>query len=69
MGHLQKPQHQQKVSSEPNLSMSTQKVPSHTAQSGLVQRYYLNPLKRGLAVSGGNHGLGDIQSSDLAALE
>ena len=43
--------------------------PNHAAQSGLVQRHHLHPSQKRLSVSGGDHGLGDAQSADLAALK
>ena len=43
--------------------------PNHAAQSGLVQRHHLHPSQQRLSVSGGDHGLGDAQTVDLAALK
>ena len=43
--------------------------PNHAAQSGLVQRHHLHPSQKRLSVSGGDHGLGDAQSADLAAFK
>ena len=43
--------------------------PNHAAQSGLVQRHHLHPSQKRLSVSGGDHGLGNAKTADLAAFK
>jgi len=43
--------------------------PNHAAQSGLVQRHHLHPGQKRFSVSGGDHGMGNAKTADLAALK
>ena len=46
-GHLQGPKHQQEAPTAPHLSIPAEKARNHAAQSGLVQRHHLHPVKNG----------------------
>ena len=43
--------------------------PNHAVQSGLVQRHHLHPSQKRLSVSGGDHGLGNAKTANLAAFK
>jgi len=68
-GHLQGAEHQQEAPTAPHLSIPAEKVGNHPTQSGLVQRHHLHTRQEWFFVSGGDHGLGNAKSADLAALK
>ena len=59
----------QKAPTAPHLSIPAEEARNHAAQSSLVQRHHLHSRQEWLFILGGNHGLGDAQSANLAALK
>ena len=61
--------HQQGAAIAPHLSVPAEKGRNHAAQSGLVQRHYLDTGQERVFVSDGDHGFGDQQNAVLAVFQ
>jgi len=67
--HLQRPQHQQKTPTAPDLPVSASRPADHAPEPGLVQRYYLYSCTARLALSGRDYGLGDAENAGVAVVQ
>src|SRR3954452_16980374 len=68
-GDLAEAQHQQAEPRAQGLSILAARSPHRSAQPGVGDRYHVHPNAKGIFLPGGDHGLAQQESAELAAVQ